>query len=196
LASFAGQKEMRYVSFAPPFLAVVWGLGLAQVCPALMDWLRSSRIRMRESVSTSFPIGEAASKIIAFVAVSLVVVANPFWLRTATVIGSVALPGEAPIVDWRAAQDVLRPWIAKSEIVITTEELGAIYFLGRSDIRYSPNKLREIRVDQRHEFGIDPRLGLPIISTPESLEKLMSCFVSGLMDCVSLNQFSGLQTRH
>jgi 4-amino-4-deoxy-L-arabinose transferase-like glycosyltransferase len=172
LASFAGQKEMRYFCFAQPFIAVVWGLGLAQLAPALTSWIRSSRQQLELGLSG----GVLMSMVLA-----LVVVMNPFWLRTATVIGNVALPGETPRTDWRAAQGVLSPWIEKSEIVITTEELGAIYFLGRSDVRYSPNKIQEIGPERRHEFGIDPRLGLPIIAKPGSLEKLMTCFDSGIV---------------
>ncbi len=172
LASFAGQKEMRYFCFAQPFIAMLWGLGLAQVAPELAAWLRSSRQRLQLGFSGG---------VLTFLVLVSVVVMNPFWLRTATVIGNVALPGEKSATDWRAARDVLTPWIAKAEIVITTEELGAIYFLGRSDVRYSPNKIREIRDDRRHEFGIDPRLGLPIISEPGSVEKLMTCFNSGIV---------------
>ncbi len=37
LASFAGQKEMRYFCFAQPFIAMLWGLGLAQLAPAFPD---------------------------------------------------------------------------------------------------------------------------------------------------------------
>jgi hypothetical protein len=172
LASFAGQKEMRYFCFAQPFIAMLWGLGLAQIAPALSAWLQASRQQLQHVPSGG---------VIVYVALAVVVVMNPFWLRSATIIGNVALPGETAKTDWRAAQVLLSPLIKSSEIVITTEELGAIYFLGRSDVRYSPNKIQEIPVDQRHEFGIDPRLGLPIISEPDSLEMLMTCFASGII---------------
>ena len=33
-------------------------------------------------------------------------------------------------------------------MVVTTEELGALYFLGRYDIRFSPSKLEEIDGEQ------------------------------------------------
>jgi len=167
LASFAGQKEMRYFCYAQPFVAMLWGLGLAHVEPALSSWLRG--------------VSHATSRVLVFLALALVLIMNPFWLRTAAVIGSVALPGETPKADWRAARDALSPWIENAEIVVTTEELGAIYFIGRSDVRFSPNKIREIRQGQLREFGIDPRVGLPLVSTTESLEKIMVCFSSGLI---------------
>ncbi len=171
LASFAGQKEMRYFCFAQPFLAILWGLGLAQVAPALAGWLRSSRQQLQHPMSS----------VLVLLALALLILMNPFWLRTATTIADVSLPGESPTPNWVAASETLTPWFEKSEIVITTEELGALYFFGRSDIRFSPNKLREIPEDRRREFGIDPRIGLPIISTPESLENLLNCFDSGII---------------
>jgi len=181
LASFAGQKATRYFCYAQPFIAIIWGLGLAQVAPALSGWLQSSRSELTRTSAGIVNLGDNATRALVFLALASVLLMNPFWLRSATIIGNVALPGETPKTDWRAARDVLSPWIQNSEIVITTEELGAIYFLGRSDVRYSPNKIQEIDPEERHEFGIDPRLGLPIISTTESLERLMTCFRSGIV---------------
>ena len=96
-------------------------------------------------------------------------------------IANVAMPTEVPTTDWRAARKILAPWVSRVDIMITTEELGAIYFLGRSDVRLSPSKLRELARDQRKEFGIDYRVGRPVISKPESVEKLIECFRTGLI---------------
>lgn len=181
LASFAAQKETRYLCFAQPFLAIVWGLGLAQVVPGLQRFVEAMRLRLQETLALKERIAELAGRALVVLALAIVILMNPFWLRTATVIGNVALPFETPTTDWRSAREVLTPWMTKAEIVITTEELGAIYFLGRSDVRFSPNKLAEISVDQRFEFGIDHRIGRPIIAKPESLEKLMECFRSGII---------------
>ena len=114
-------------------------------------------------------------------ALAIVFVMNPFWIRTATVIGNITVPGETPAADWRMARDALAPWIADADIMITTEELGAIYFLGRSDVRFSPSKLAEIPEDQRFEFGIDHRTGRPIIAKPESFSQLVECFPKGFV---------------
>jgi hypothetical protein len=124
---------------------------------------------------------ERAGQVLLGFAFAVVVLMNPFWIRTATMIGNVTVPSEAPLADWRAARETLAPWTDSAEIMITTEELGAIYFLGRSDIRYSPSKFDELPHDQRFEFGIDPRIGRPIITKPASLEKLVECFDSGFM---------------
>jgi 4-amino-4-deoxy-L-arabinose transferase-like glycosyltransferase len=179
--SFAGPKATRYLSFAPPFLAIIWGVGLAYVVPPLLRYAEATRIRLAETIALPQRIGSIASKTIVIAALSTVVLTNPFWLRTATVIGNVALPGETPVTDWRLARDALASWIADADIMITTEELGAIYFLRRSDVNYNPSKLLELDPDQRKEFGIDYRTGRPIISKPESLEQLIACFERGIV---------------
>jgi 4-amino-4-deoxy-L-arabinose transferase-like glycosyltransferase len=179
--SFAGPKATRYLSFAPPFLAIVWGVGLAYIVPPLWRYAGETRIRLTETLALPQGVGSIAGNMVVIAALSIAVLTNPFWLRTATVIGNVALPLETPMTDWRAARAALASWTADADIMITTEELGAIYFLGRSDVRYSPSKLQELDPDQRKEFGIDYRTGRPIIAKPESLEQLIDCFERGII---------------
>ena len=39
--------------------------------------------------------------------------------------------------DWAAARDPLAPWLADAAIVLTTNELSALYYLGRYDVLIS-----------------------------------------------------------
>ena len=181
LMSFAGTKATRYLSFASPFLAMVWGLGLAQIAPWVSRHAPAIRTRLSETLALPEQLKAVTAAALLALACIIILLTNPFWLRTATVIGNVNLPFERPATDWRAAREALAPWTASAEIMITTEELGAIYFLGRSDVRYSPSKLAEIPEDRRVEFGIDPRTGRPIIAKPESVRRLIDCFSSGLV---------------
>jgi hypothetical protein len=179
--SFAPWRATRYLSFALPFLAVLWGIGLAQLGSMLRGHVIATRTRLAETLALPPRLSSAAAAVAMAVALVIFTLGNPFWLRTASVIGNVALPGEEPATDWRLARDALASWVANADIMITTEELGAIYFLGRSDIRFSPSKLAEIPADQRFEFGIDPRTGRPIITKPESVARLVECFPSGFV---------------
>ena len=181
LMSFAGPKATRYLSFAPPFLAIMWGVGLAYVVPPLWRYAGATKIRLIETLALPKRLSSVAGTTVVVVVLTIVVLMNPFWLRTATVIGNVALPLETPMTEWRAAREALVSWTTDADIMITTEELGAIYFLGRSDVRYSPSKLAELRPDQRFEFSIDHRTGRPIMSKPESLEQLIDCFERGIV---------------
>ncbi|MFZ1426347.1 MAG: hypothetical protein WAS21_06225, partial [Geminicoccaceae bacterium] len=75
----------------------------------------------------------------------------------------------------------LEPWLARVDVVVTTEELATLYFLGRYDIRFSPSKMGELKPEQQHEFGLDFRTGRPVISTRESLERVLACYPSGVI---------------
>jgi hypothetical protein len=181
LVSFAGSKAMRYFSFALPFLAIIWGVGLAYCYAPLSRFSETTRVKLESSLSLPRGIGRRVATTLLAIAFAFVVVVNPFWLRTVTIIGDVALPYDTPVTDWAAAREALTPWVEGADIMITTEELGAIYYLGRSDIRFSPSKIRELAPEQRKEFGIDYRTGRPIITKPESLEPLIECFSRGFV---------------
>ena len=181
LVSFAGSKAMRYFSFAQPFLAIVWGVGMAYALVPLSAFAEAARVRLAATFTLPQRIGSRIATSLMVLAFAIVLIMNPFWLRTATLIGDVALPYDNPVTDWSAAKERLGPLVKDVDIMITTEELGAIYYLGRSDVRFSPSKIRELAPDQRKEFGIDHRTGRPIITTPESLERLIECFPRGLV---------------
>jgi hypothetical protein len=181
LGSFAGPKNMRYLSFAPPFLAIIWGIGLAQVMPALRDYTKEMRAKLIDSLALPHKFGSVIGTGAVVLILVIVLVMNPFWVRTAALIGNIALPTETPATNWRAAREALAPWTRDAGIMITTEELGAIFFLGRSDVRFSPSKLQELPPEEQHEFGIDFRTGRPIITTPASVEKLIDCFPRGFI---------------
>lgn len=181
LMSFAGSKNTRYLSFAPPFLAVIWGVGLAQVAPALGRHATATWVQLRNTLDLPERLKTIVGTAVVVAALAVVVLTNPFWLRTATLIGDVAMPLEDPTTEWRAAREALKPWTTNAEIMIATEELGAIYFLGRTDVIFNPSKLAELPPGEEAEFGIDVRTGRPVISKPESLEQLIECFQSGFL---------------
>ena len=180
-ASFAGSKATRYMSFAPPFLAVLWGIGLSYIVPRLSQFGATALSNLGSSIALPRKLGRIASHALVTVALLILLLSNPFWLRSAALIGNVSLPFETPATNWRAARQALSMWVENADIMITTEELGAIYFLGRSDVRFSPSKLRELAPDQRKEFGIDHRTGRPVITTAESVEQLIACFQRGFI---------------
>ncbi len=181
LTSFAAQKATRYFSYAQPYLAIVWGLGLANVLPVLIRQVEKCLAQVVDSTGLCAGRAVRAVSVSGVALLAVVLAANPFWLRSATMIADVAMPMETPMADWRAARAALAPWTSNADIMITTEELGAIHFFGRSDVRFSLSKFGELRPDQKFEFGIDVRTGRPIISRPESVELLMRCFSSGFI---------------
>ena len=63
--------------------------------------------------------------------------------------------------------------------MLTTNELSALYYLGRYDVLVSKSRLSEIR--DGGEFSLDPRTGRPVIATPKSLALIMDCYPDGLI---------------
>jgi hypothetical protein len=186
LNSFAGPKSLRYIAYAQPFLFVLWGIGLVSLWPVLVRALGELAGRLEAITRPAFPWVGGLGRLLVAGALLFLAFANPAWLRTATLLAEIDLPGEAPPADWLAAKDRLQPWLAQADVVVTTEELGALYYLGRYDIRFSPSKLEEVDdSNERREFGADPRTGRPLIATPESLALAFDCYDRGLFILLS-----------
>lgn len=176
--SFAGAKKLRYVYYTLPFLFALWGIALAAVWPHLRHFLEQSAARALGYLQLG-RLGRPAVVAVLSAAVVFTVFANTAFLKTALFVAGVTLPPLARPPDWAAAREPLSPWLDDAAIVLTTSELEALYYLGRHDVLVSKSRLSEMEgVD---EFGIDPRTGRPVISTPESLRLVMACYPKGLI---------------
>ena len=176
LNSFAAAKALRYLAYAQPFLFAVWGIGLVALWPRLRDLGRDLVAGVRRQTGAGW-----AARLLFAGALAFTLLANPFWLRSATMLADVTVPPEVPAGDWRRARPVLAPLVQKAGVVVSTEELGTLYFLGRFDARYSPSKLEELPPEQQHDFGIDPRTGRAVIASEAALQQVMACFQNGLI---------------
>jgi hypothetical protein len=182
LTSFGGPKGVRYLAYAQPFLFALWGVGLAALAGPLGRFVAGLREQLAAGMTAVHGGGRERLATLALgLALLSVVAVNPFLLRTVTLVAEIPLPTENPTARWPAAEAALRPWLDRAEVVVTTEELGTLFFLGRYDIRFSPSKLGEQPRGSRHEFGRDFRTGRPIIGTNESMQLVLDCFASGLV---------------
>ena len=180
LNSFAATKSMRYIAYAQPFLFAIWGMGLATIWAGLRHFLAELSAGVAARLK---PIGgpPVVARILTVGAVVFLVLANAAWVRTAAFLADVTVPPEQPRTNWPAARDELAPWLARADIVVSTEELGHLFFLGRYDVRFSPSKMDELLPSEQHEFGRDHRTGRPVISTRESLERILACYPTGII---------------
>jgi hypothetical protein len=64
--------------------------------------------------------------------------------------------------------------------MVTTSDLDALYYLGDYKILLEKSRISE-QPPPRAEFGRHRRTGQPIVSTPESVDRIMSCFPAGLI---------------
>jgi hypothetical protein len=90
--------------------------------------------------------------------------------------------------DWVGMKAPLAPWLDTASIVLTSHDVETVHGLGRYDIVINANRMSEIsprpwseQVGSGNEFGIDRRTGRPVISQPESLRLVMSCYPDGLI---------------
>jgi hypothetical protein len=101
--------------------------------------------------------------------------------------GSSASMASGPArADWAAVRAPLAPWLDNASLVLTSHDVETLYWLGRYDIVINANRISEIASsiadpERRAEFGIDRRTGRPVISEPDSLRLLMSCYPDGLI---------------
>lgn len=179
LNSFAGGKSLRYLAYAYPFLFALWGIGVAELWPRGRDLLA----RIASGLGPALGVGRAAmaGKVLVGLGVAFLLLANPAWLRTATLLADITVPPEEPYVRWQRAAPELAPWLARVETVVTTAELETLYHFGRYDVLLSRARLEEQNPDQNREFGRDWRTGRPIVSQAATLGRIMDCTASGIL---------------
>lgn len=177
LNSFAASKALRYIAYAQPFLFVLWGIALAALWPRLMAFADRLRGRLTDQLGGSRLL--AATLMVG--AVLFLGVGNAATLRTVALLADVTIPPEQPRTNWPAARAELAPWLEQADVVVSTEELGHLYFLGRYDVRFSPSKMDELLPGEQHEFGLDHRTGRPVIGTRDSLERILECYPTGII---------------
>ena len=176
--SFAGRKSMRYFSYAMPFLFVLWGIALAEVWPRLRPFLEEVGMRTLAWLRLGW-LGRAGIYGGLAVVLLFVIAANGAFVRTATTMAGIVIPPVRKPADWVAAGKQLQPWVADADIVLTTSELHALYYLGRYDFLISKSRLSEL--GDAGEFTIDHRTGRSVIGQPGSLATIMDCYAEGLI---------------
>ena len=178
LLSFGGMKQFKYLAFLIPFLFVIWAISLAGVFAALREVVVSIADRALLAVAPDLPRRPARSVLIAG-CIAFLVLANGAPARTVLLPFGIQLNAEAAPIDWEAAGEAMQPLVENASIVLTNEELPVLYYLGRFDVTVSGSRLSEL-ADTR-EFSRDDRTGRPVVSTAESVARIMACFPDGLL---------------
>jgi hypothetical protein len=178
LHSIASQKATRYISYALPFLYILFALALVELWPLLRSWTRKAIAALlpghwpppwRERLATS---GLA-------LALLFVIGANGALPRSLLMLASIRVPPQPPAEGWTMAAPILEPYLEDADVVVSTNELQTLYHLGRADITLSRSRLFELY--EPEEFAPDPRTGMPVISTADSLARTMRCWPSGVL---------------
>ncbi|HEX2525888.1 MAG TPA: glycosyltransferase family 39 protein [Geminicoccus sp.] len=182
LHSFAGNKSMRYVFYVLPFLYIIWGIALAALIRRVVSFTRAHAGIAFARLAPGRSAGTAAT-IFLVLAVLWVVGANAAFVRTVTLLADITVPPAQPAPRWAEVLPILRPDLEKADVVLTSNELDSLYFLGRYDILISRSRMGEVRTQGRgkEEFTLDIRTERPVVATPDAVDKIIDCFPTGLL---------------
>ncbi len=177
LLSLAAMKHFNYIFFVLPFLFVIWGISLASVIEVLWRWIVQVTDRAVAQLAPGLPRGVIGWVLITGSLVFLTV-SNGAPARTLLKPFGISLGSDETSNDWAAAGAALAPWLQEASVVLTPNDLYALYYLGGYDVAVNPNLMSEI--PDGVEFSLDPRTGHPVIATAASLRLLMNCYPVGL----------------
>lgn len=185
--SFLAWKAYRYFSYALPFFFVVSGLAVAGVLAPLRRV--ADEILSRSPWLAARPRRRTAMRSLALAAAALFVVAsNRAVVLTARSLGedqSYRHPGmTSGSLSWVRAAEALAPALQAAEVVVTTDDLKAIYYLGRVDyVINRDHQLEDRRREDgpRPEFALDTKIATPLVSSPDSIRTILACHPSGLV---------------
>jgi hypothetical protein len=170
--SFAGSKAVRYVYYVVPMACVAWGVAAAQL--------------IGRSATGSDRVPGESHRWGRWVAPTLLLVAlvlsqegmRALRLASGRLEPTVAL-GYGAEADWGAALGSLDRVLRGADIVITSNAMKALYYLGRYDYELNVSIVGE--TDTHQEFGVDPRTGGRAIGSAESVERVLMTPASALV---------------
>ena len=167
-------KAARYFSYALPFFALLVGLGVAEAVPIVRQALR----RLLPGRPLAVLRWVAALGLVLFL-----VVTNHAFVRSGRLMlrdPQFLYPGgQTPTLSWSLAQPALAPVIAESDVVVSTEDLEALYFFDRLDYVLDRDHLRQGA--PKPEFTVDGRIEAQMIGEESSLRRVVACHESGVL---------------
>jgi hypothetical protein len=185
LQSFGGLKNIRYLYPTMPFFFAIWGIALAATARTLMRYfLETAEAALAPAVRPALRRGAA---VLALAVASLfVVAANAAFERSVRMIdGSTTefLLGKRRW-QWTGVRELVEPWLRRGAVVITTEEMTTVGWLGDYDIAFNKPRFSEMLYvlgPGTRPFALDIRTGRPIVGEVEDLRPVISCAPVGLI---------------
>ena len=159
--SIAAQKSMRYLFYAWPFLCAVLGCGIAAAASSGLNFMRRQRWTSGLSGPTAFAVLAA-----------ITILMSQEGQRTLKWLSGDLQPfdSRAYETDWSDAVQSLAFAIGSHQVLVTSNSMKALYYIGDYDYEFNPSVVPETRSGE--EFGTDYRTGRPVIGTVESLARV------------------------
>lgn len=185
--SLLAWKAERYISYAMPFFFIIAGLGVAEAVSRLGRLAKELSGSLAPRFSKSDSATTLLVRSIVFLTIGFAAVNTRAFIRAADLVfvadrsASFPMqgPGEPPI-SWNRASSTLSTIEDSVDVVVSSSDLKAIYYLGRLDYVISRDQLVS-RQGDLPEFHVDPVLNRPIISTPASVAAIIGRHETGLV---------------
>jgi 4-amino-4-deoxy-L-arabinose transferase-like glycosyltransferase len=177
LLSLAAMKHFIYIHFALPFLFVIWSIALARAAAPIARCVATTTDRALAQTAPTLPRRPASWALIG-AGVLFLIISNGAPARTLLKPFGIALQSDETSIDWAPAGAALQPWLATTPIVLTPNDMHALYYLGDYDVAVNQSRLSEVGAE---EFAIDRRTGRPVIASAAALALILDCYPSGLL---------------
>lgn len=184
--SLLAWKSWRYFEYAMPMFAFVCGLGCVEALARLRAWLPQLLDRFVPNLGSLRQRQTAVLALVAAVS-GFALVSNRALLETARAVRagdpSLSFPGMLRAngtLSWSSAGAELADVSAQVDAVVSSDALKALYYLGRVDYELNRDHL-QMGNGIEPEFTLDGPSGRPVVSEPESIERIMACHGSGLV---------------
>jgi hypothetical protein len=184
--SFGGMRSERFMFYAMPFLAVLWGIAAV----AAGKWLH----QLSDKILSDLPrIGlsergrrNTASIFVITISVFLLVSTPAFDLTARMVLGKPQRLNGNPQywgrydTSWNLASSRLRSMMATSDTVIVTQGLQALYYLGDFDVVLNATVFGDVATHGTNHT-IDSRTGRRVIADVGEFGTIVDCTYSGML---------------
>lgn len=185
MQSFGGLKNIWYLYSTLPFFFIVWAMAAQAVLPGVVRLVRSISSTAASALVPARHAGLTGTVLAALAAVFLLAGNAGFERAVNLVAGSSTdrLLGKTRW-SWDNAPDALAPWIKDRALIVTTEEMMAVTYLGDFDIGYNRTRFSELQFSISPyvaQFTEDWRHGRPIFGDRAEFARLVACAPVGVV---------------
>jgi hypothetical protein len=179
--SLAAAKAERYIFYALPMFFMIWGIAVGSLVPL-------GRTFLARSIPAA-NVGARRAIVLASLLALATIVLYPAIFRPAALyairevrVGDARWAGWGSYHDgnprWAQAGTTLSDAVRESDAIVVTDEIGAQFGLGRADFlirrAYTPWQGHLAEFDRYRDV-------IPVVTTEESLRRVMSCRATGLV---------------
>jgi hypothetical protein len=172
--SVAGTKGERFLLYALPFLFIPMAGGIVAGLQLFIGALEQ-RLRQLSGEHRWQPFLTVVAVAATLGALALGAVHDPIArgaMRMVTDSGYVKLfGGYDRKADWRLATDGIREAVKDYPVVVSSTGVKAAYYLG--DFSFELNSSVMLETDTGEEFGLDPRTGRQVVSSLDSILRIV-----------------------